>query len=149
MNSKAMALLAVVVMIASGAVAFVSMPSEVEATGDGSDTSPYDLGTVYVDGTASASVDVKYNQSAYTGLPYKVTLSATVTPAEGEASTNTIFVMTKGSEASTASVKVGGLSFTTDNDAVGIIGVTVAYADTATNSSYTVEFKLNVTIRQQ
>lgn len=146
MNSKAMALLAVVVMIASGAVAFVSMPSEVEADGDSSNTSPYDLGTVYVDGSTSASVDVKYNQSAYAGLPHKVTLSATVTPTEGDASTDTIFVMTKGSEASTTSGTAGGLSFTTDNDAVGIIGVTVASADTATNSSYTVEFKLDVVI---
>ena len=147
MNSKAMALLAVVVMIASGAVAFVSMPSEVEATGDGSEDSPYDLGTVYVDGSASASVDVKYNQSAYAGLPHKVTLSATVTPADGEASTATpIYVMTSGSAASTTSKTAGGLSFTTDNDTVGIIGVTVASANTATNSSYTVEFKLDVVI---
>lgn len=151
MNNKAMALLAVVVMIASGAVAFVSMPSEVEATGDGSEDSPYDLGTVYVDGSADSTlsapvVDVKYNQSAYAGLPHKVTLSATVTPTEGDASTATIFVMTKGSEASTTSGTAGGLSFTTENDTTGIIGVTVKSTDTATNSSYTVEFKLNVTI---
>lgn len=147
MNSKAMALLAVVVMIASGAVAFVSMPSEVEAAENGSVDSPYDLGTVYVDGSTSASVDVKYNQSAYTGLPYKVTLTATVTPAEGEASTATpIYVMTSGSAASTTRATAGGLSFTTDNDTVGIIGVTVASENTATNSSYTVEFKLDVVI---
>ena len=156
MNSKAMALLAVVVMIASGAVAFVSMPSEVEAAGDGSNTSPYDLGTVYVDGSADSTVsapivDVKYNQSAYTGLPYKATLSANVTTTANSNETYTaIYTMTSGSTATTTGATVGALKFTANDDTNGIIAVTVDHKDVdegdAPSSSNTVKFRLDMVI---
>ena len=158
MNSKAMALLAVVVMIASGAVAFVSMPSEVEAAGDGSINSPYDLGTVYVDGSATTSVsapvvDVKYNQSAYTGLPYKATLSAYVTTT-ADSNTNFTPIYTVTSESGTPTITgdtVGALKFTAKNDTNGIIAVTVDHKEVenggdATPSSNTVKFRLDMVI---
>lgn len=151
-----MALLAVVFMIASGAVAFVSMPSEVEAAEDGSVNSPYDLGTVYVDGSADSTVsapvvDVKYNQSAYTGLPYKATLSANVTTTTVSNETYTaIYTMTSGSETTSTGVTVGALKFTANDDTNGIIAVTVDHKDVdegdAPSSSNTVKFRLDMII---
>ena len=150
MNSKAMALLAVVVMIASGAVAFVSMPSEVEATGDGSEDSPYDLGTVYVDGSADSTlsapvVDVKYNQSAYAGLPYKATLSAVIDPTDESPTHQKIY---DSSKTSNKAVTIGALKFTPSVSAStsGVISVAVDHADTVTTGKYDVSFKLDVII---
>ena len=140
-----MALLAVVVMIASGAVAFVSMPSEVEATGDGSEDSPYDLGTVYVDGSADSTlsapvVDVKYNQSAYAGLPYKATLSAVIDPTDESPTHQKIY---DSSKTSNKAVTIGALKFTPSVSAStsGVISVAVDHADTVTTGKYDVSFK--------
>lgn len=143
-----MALLAVVVMIASGAVAFVSMPSEVEAVGDGSEKTPYDLGTVYVDGSTSASVDVKYNQSAYAGLPHKVILSANIVNTTGDTGDYTeIYSKTDNTTGSSSAVKVEStFDFTPSDSTSGVIAVTIEPAGTAVTSSNTVKFKLDVII---
>ena len=148
MNSKAMALLAVVVMIASGAVAFVSMPSEVEAAENGSVDSPYDLGTVYVDGSTSASVDVKYNQSAYAGLPYKVTLSANIVNTTGDTEDYTeIYSKTDKTIGSSSKKTVEStFDFTPSDSTSGVIAVTIEPAGAAVTSSNTVKFKLDVII---
>ena len=71
MNSKVLAVLAVVVFLASGAVAYAAAPSEAEGE--------ISLGTVYVDagGSEASKVMLKFNEGSYTGYAgYEFTLKA-------------------------------------------------------------------------
>lgn len=144
MNSKLIAVFAVIVMALSGVTLVAS------AT-DGADTDVL-LGTIYADngkGAVSESVALKFNESAYTGYDsYTFTLKAADSKDSIVESTKSFYSFTKGgsptsSEASVKNIKISAAA----GSGVGNYTLTVDATD-ATADTYTIYVELKVSVTE-
>ena len=140
MNSKLIAVFAVIVMALSGVTLVAS------AT-DGADTD-VPLGTIYADngtGAASKTVALKFNESAYTGYDsYTFTLKAATNKSGFESATA---FFTKGADNNSAQT-IDGLSISAKAESdVGNYTLTVD-ATNATKGTHTIYIELKVSVTE-
>ena len=140
MNSKLIAVFAVIVMALSGVTLVAS------AT-DGADTD-VPLGTIYADngtGAASKTVALKFNESAYTGYDrYTFTLKAATNKSGFESATA---FFTKGADNNSAQTVDGLTISATAGSSVGNYNLAVD-ATNATKGTHTIYIELKVSVTE-
>ena len=144
MNSKLIAVFAVIVMALSG-VTLVSSAT------DGADTD-VPLGTIYADngeGAASETVALKFNESAYTGYDsYTFTLKAADSKDSITVDTDSFYSFTKDESPTSSEKTVKNITISaTAGSGVGNYNLTVN-ATNATEGSYTIYIELKVSVTE-
>ena len=141
MNSKLIAVFAVVVMALSG-ITLVSSAT------DGADTD-VPLGTIYVEGAASETVALKFNESAYTGYDsYTFTLKAADSKGSITVDTDSFYSFTKDGLPTSSEKTVKNITISAAaGSGVGNYNLTVN-ATNATEGSYTIYIELKVSVTE-
>ena len=137
MNSKAITVLAVVVMAVSGCAVIMSEQTE---------AAPVDLGTTYIDGSKTAEVELRFNEYAYTQYDsYEFTISAYIgTVGDLVYSSTDASIGVKDITAGEGTLNVG-VSKVTDTTGIYKISVNNDADDAAPSDVYRISFYLNVT----
>ena len=141
MNSKLIAVFAVVVMALSG-ITLVSSAT------DGADTD-VPLGTIYVEGAASETVALKFNESAYTGYDsYTFTLKAADSKNSIVESTKSFYSFTKGGSPTSSEGNVKNIIISASAGS-GVGNYTLAVdATDATEGPHTIYVELKVSVTE-